>query len=116
MTKEPAALIGIITAIVAAVLVLLREFGVDITDGQQEAIRNVVAVLAPVIVGLVVRQYVVSPATAGEAVAIAKGNSPTSANVPAVNVPGYEGQVAGFLRVPKSTLEFAPEADGHRGA
>jgi len=116
MSKEPAALIAAITAIVAAVLVFLREFGVDITDGQQDAIRNLVAVLAPIIVGLVVRQLVVSPATAGEAVAIAKRNQPASPNVPAVDVPGYEASVAQFLGRPKSTLAFHPEADGDGAA
>jgi len=116
MSKEPAALIGAITAIIAAVLVFLDEFGVDLTDGQQTAITSLVAVLAPVIVGLVVRQLVVSPATAAEAVAIAKGNIPASPNVPAVAVPGYQDSVARFLGRPKSTLDFHPEADGDGAA
>jgi len=114
--KEPAVTVGTIIAIVAAVLVFLDQFGISLSSEQQEAITSLVAVLAPIIVGLVVRQLVVSPATAGEAVAIAKSNSPASSNVPAVAVPGYQDSVAQFLGRPKSTLAFHPEADGDGAA
>ena len=116
MQKEPAVTVGTIIAIVAAVLVFLDQFGISLSSEQQEAITSLVAVLAPIIVGLVVRQLVVSPATAGEAVAIAKGNIPASPNVPAVAVPGYQDSVARFLGRPKSTLAFHPEADGDGAA
>lgn len=58
MDKEPAAIVGTVTAIVSAVLVFLDQFGVSLTDGQQDAIRGLVAVLAPLVAGLVIRSFV----------------------------------------------------------
>lgn len=66
MRTEPLITVGSITAIVAAILVFLRSFGVDITEDQQEAIRNLVAVLAPIVLALIARQYVFAPATVDE--------------------------------------------------
>lgn len=63
MNKEPLITVGSITAIVAALLVFLKAMGVNITDDQQEAIRNLVAVLAPITLALVARQFVYSPAS-----------------------------------------------------
>lgn len=63
MNKEPLLTTGTITAIVVAILVFLKEMGVHITDGQQDAIRNLVAVLAPFILALIARQFVFSPNT-----------------------------------------------------
>ena len=64
MNKEPAAIVGSATAIVSAILVFLKAFGVNITDDQQEAIRGLVAVVAPLIAALIIRSFVVSPETA----------------------------------------------------
>lgn len=64
MNKEPLITVGGITAIISAILVFLKSFGVDISDDQQEAIRNLVAVLAPVVLALVARQFVYSPNSA----------------------------------------------------
>ncbi len=61
MNREPLITVGSITAIIAAVLVFLKSMGVDISDGQQEAVRNLVAVLAPIVLALVARQFVYSP-------------------------------------------------------
>ena len=63
MRQEPAVLIGQVTALVAAVLVLLRVFGVPLSEEQQSAIRGLVAVLAPLVAGLLIRQHVYAPAT-----------------------------------------------------
>jgi Mn2+/Fe2+ NRAMP family transporter len=63
MQKEPLLTVGAITAIVSALLVFLQSMGVNITDDQQEAIRNLVAVLAPIVLALVARQFVYAPAT-----------------------------------------------------
>lgn len=68
MDKEPAIIVGTITAIVSAVLVLLQSFGVGITDGQQNAIRGLVAVVAPLIAAFVIRGVVFSPKTHERAV------------------------------------------------
>ncbi|MDQ3540359.1 MAG: hypothetical protein M3440_06690 [Chloroflexota bacterium] len=61
MNREPLLSVGSIVAIIAAVLVFLKSFGVDITDSQQEAVRNLVAVLAPIILAFIARQFVYSP-------------------------------------------------------
>jgi hypothetical protein len=63
MNKEPLITVGSIVAIVSAVLVFLKSFGVDISDSQQEAIRNLIAILAPIVLALVARQFVYSPAS-----------------------------------------------------
>lgn len=63
MDKEPAIIVGTITAIVSTVLVLLKSFGVGISEDQQNAIRGLVAVVAPLIAAFVIRGFVVSPKT-----------------------------------------------------
>jgi hypothetical protein len=60
MNTEPLLTVGSITAIIAAALIFLKSMGVNITDDQQEAIRNLVAVLAPVVLAFVARQFVYS--------------------------------------------------------
>lgn len=63
MNKEPLLTTGSLTAIVAAFLVFMQQMGVPISDAQQDAIRNLVAVLAPFILALIARQFVFSPNT-----------------------------------------------------
>ena len=63
MQKEPLITVGSIVAVVSAILVFLKSFGVDITEEQQDAIRNLVAVLAPLVLAFVARQFVFSPNT-----------------------------------------------------
>ncbi|MCX4474802.1 hypothetical protein OOK41_31575 [Micromonospora sp. NBC_01655] len=60
---EPLVTVGVLTAAVTAVLALLVAFGLPISDAQQTAILGVVAVLAPLVVSLVGRGRVWSPAT-----------------------------------------------------
>lgn len=55
--SEPVISAATISALVAALITLLVEFGVPLDDGQQTAIQGLVAVLAPVAVVLV-RKYV----------------------------------------------------------
>lgn len=97
MDREPSAIIGFITALVSAVLVFLQEFGVSLTDGQQNAIRGIVAVVAPLVAAVIIRQFVVSPASAGEAVAIAKTEPSETNVVPDVKVSGYRAAVVDNL-------------------
>lgn len=66
--KEPLLTVGTITAIVTAGLVLLASWGVSISDDRQAAILGVVAVLAPLIVALIGRLKVWSPASVRAAV------------------------------------------------
>jgi hypothetical protein len=61
MQKEPSVIVGTIIAVVTAIIVLLTAFGLHITNDQQSAILGVVAVLAPLIAGGVIRGKVFSP-------------------------------------------------------
>ena len=63
--SEPVISAASISALVAALLSLLVEFGVPVTDGQQTAIQGLVAVLAPVAV-ILVRKYVTANANVVE--------------------------------------------------
>jgi hypothetical protein len=58
MDKEASVIVGTLASIVAAVLVFLQAFGVDITDSQQDAIKNLVAVIAPIAAALIIRGLV----------------------------------------------------------
>lgn len=58
INTEPAVITGFITAVVAAAVVLATSFGLDLTDGQQDAINGFVVVLAPAIAALVIRGQV----------------------------------------------------------
>lgn len=111
MDREPSAIIGFITALVSAVLVFLQEFGVSLTDDQQDAIRGLVAVIAPLIAALIIRNFVVSPASAGEAVAIAKTEHPDTATIPDVKVANYRAAVVDNLpaTVDERTIKWRPK-------
>ncbi len=71
--SEPLLSIGAITTIVTAVLALAVAFGAPISDAQQAAILAVIAVVAPIIVTLVGRTRVFSPATVRALVARTQG-------------------------------------------
>lgn len=51
--NKPILTTTVITALVSAILVLLTAFGVPITEDQQSAINGVVAIVAPLVIGLV---------------------------------------------------------------
>ena len=61
--KEPSLIIGTVTAL----LVLLVQFGVDITDGQQQAIIGAASAVLVLVGAAVTRQNVTSPATLRQA-------------------------------------------------
>ena len=63
--SEPVVSAATISALVAALITLLVEFGVPLDDGQQTAIQGLVAVLAPVAV-ILVRKYVTANANVVE--------------------------------------------------
>jgi multidrug resistance efflux pump len=63
MKTEPAQIIGWLTGLAAAVIALLVAFGLDMDQTQQAAILGVVAVVAPIIAGLIIRFNVYAPAT-----------------------------------------------------
>lgn len=56
---EPALLQATATAVVAAAIGLLVSFGLPITDEQQNAILSFVAVIAPLVAGVLIRRSVV---------------------------------------------------------
>ncbi|MEV4271919.1 hypothetical protein [Micromonospora aurantiaca (nom. illeg.)] len=62
-STEPLFTVGTITAAVTAVLALLVAFGLDLSDGQKQAILGAVAVAAPFIVAAWGRRRVYAPAT-----------------------------------------------------
>jgi hypothetical protein len=114
VNKEPAAIVATATAIVSAVLVFLKSMGLDITEDQQNAIRGLVAVVAPLVAGIIIRNYVVSPAAAGEAVGIAKTISPSSPTIPEIRgVSGFKDAAADAAGVSKSAVDWRPPVDAH---
>lgn len=58
MSNEPAITIGSVTALIGAVIVLLTEFGVDLSASQQKAINAVVLIGAPIVAALLIRRKV----------------------------------------------------------
>lgn len=58
MTSEPVLTVASITALATAVLGALVAFGVNLTEAQTTAVLGVVAVAAPLVVGLVARRKV----------------------------------------------------------
>lgn len=86
MSREPATLIGSIGALLGAVIVLLRSFGVNISAEQEDAMKNLALILIPLVTGLVIRGFVVSPATAKDKVAEAHQAGLVGGPVPSVKV------------------------------
>ena len=80
MRSEPAVIVGTITAFVTAAIGLLVAFGLDITDQQQNAILSLVAVIAPVIAGVIIRSKVYAPDTVREIVNDTQGPPAPSVN------------------------------------
>lgn len=61
--SEPAVVVGLITAVVTAVVAVLVAFGVDLTTEQQVAILGLVAAVAPIVAAILTRGRV-TPAAA----------------------------------------------------
>lgn len=62
-STEPLVTVGSLTAAATALLALLVAIGLDLSADQQSAILGVVAVVAPIVVAVVGRRRVYSPAT-----------------------------------------------------
>ena len=58
MTNEPLLTVASVTAAATAIIGLLVAFGLELSGEQQTAILGVVAVVAPVVVGVVARRKV----------------------------------------------------------
>lgn len=59
---EPALAVGTIAAAVGAILALLIAFGFNLSPGQHEAVLGLVAVFGPILIAIVTRGKVWSPA------------------------------------------------------
>lgn len=82
MEREPAAIVGSVTAIVSALLVFAKAMGLSITEEQQDAIRGLVAVVAPIVAGLIIRGFVVPTDKANDRIRQAALMEPGAANPP----------------------------------
>lgn len=82
MQTEPATIIGLVSTAVAAIVALLVAFGLPITDAQQVAILGVVAGVGPIVVALLIRPRVYSPASADAAVEVARIEGETTGTIP----------------------------------
>lgn len=71
--SEPLVSVGTVTTIVTAVIALLVAFGLHLSNAQSAGILGVVAVAAPLVVTLVGRMKVFSPATVRAMVLNARG-------------------------------------------
>jgi hypothetical protein len=60
---EPLLTVGTVASAVVALLGLLVAFGLKLSDRQQSVVLGVVAVVVPVVVGVIARRKVFSPAT-----------------------------------------------------
>lgn len=58
MDTEPVLTTATVTAAIGAVLALLTQFGVDLTESQTAAILGLFATLAPLVAGLIARRRV----------------------------------------------------------
>lgn len=62
--REPAVIVGAITSLVSAALMVAVAFGLKLTPDQVTALAALTAVIVPLVQAIVTRSKVVSPATA----------------------------------------------------
>jgi hypothetical protein len=86
LASEPAVTIGAIGSAIGVTIVLLREFGVDVTESQREAIGNFALVVLPIVVALVTRSFVFAKDTVEDKVAEAAAFGAQGAPAPDVQV------------------------------
>lgn len=84
--KEPLLNVGVTIALCTAILGALTAFGLDISDDRQSAVLAIVGILAPIVVALIGRTKVWSPATVRAAIIQAKTQranraAPSTSNV-----------------------------------
>lgn len=113
MSTEPTRVIGYATTLVTALIGVLVAFGVDIDDAQRNAILTAVGAFVPVAIFMVemIRSRVVSPASAGEAVALAKTEPTTTNVIPEIKVANYKAAVVEHLpaTVDERTIKWRPK-------
>lgn len=84
MESNPAITIGAVGSVLGAMLVLLKSFGISMTSDQESAIKDLLIIAGPLVIGFVTRSFVVSPATAREKVQEAHAAGQAGAPVPSV--------------------------------
>jgi hypothetical protein len=73
---EPALAVGAVAAIVGAGLAVLVAFGLDLTEDQTNSILGLTLVAGPVILALITRSKVWSPASVAKKVAAVRNETP----------------------------------------
>lgn len=58
MEHEPAIMVGTITALVAALIVVATAFGLPLDDAQTQSLISLTAILGPLVVALLTRRKV----------------------------------------------------------
>lgn len=71
MDKEPSVYISLL----GAFLTLLSAFGIALTQGQVQAIMMLAAALIPIVIGIITRRNVYSPASVQKALNMPQGSS-----------------------------------------
>lgn len=71
--REPLLSTGTVTAVVSGIIALGVAFGLNLSDDQRGAILTIVGVLAPIVVAVIARNKVFSPATVRDII-LKKGN------------------------------------------
>lgn len=86
MQKEPAITVGVISALVSALLLAAAAFGLDVSEEQKSAMLNLIAPAFVFItaVAAIIRQFVWAPDTVKEEVAQAKVETIESLSTPTV--------------------------------
>ncbi len=73
MQTDPSGVVATAASVVGAVLSLIVAFGIDLTEGQIQAILAVVATVGPVVASLWIRRYAWAPSSHDVAVETARG-------------------------------------------
>ncbi len=68
MNREPLITIGAAASAIGAFIVMMQAFGVPISDEQKSAIQDFVTIAGPLVIVLIGRQFVFSPAKTEELV------------------------------------------------
>lgn len=113
LSQEPARLIGYLSSAIGAIIGLAVVLGFDVNPDLEKAIIGVITAWVPLIIFIVemTRSRVVSPQSAGEAVAIAKTEPAATNVVPDIKVSGYRAAVVENLpaTVDERTIKWKPK-------
>lgn len=113
MATEPARLIGYVSTAVTAIAALLLLLGYNMDDQLQKALIGAIVAVVVLVVFIVemIRSRVVSPASAGQAVAVAKMEPTETNTIPEIKVANYKEAVVENLplAVDDRTIKWKPK-------